>query len=238
VDLLLQAFILGNGAILTNVCLLPLYPGLLAFLAAQRAGELGDDATDAATRAAALRRRRIAGSLGLFVLAGVLTLMLALGALLAVTRTAVAALLPWLLPATFLLVGALGVALLLGRNPFARLATGRALGLRDPRAAAYGYGLMLAPMTLPCTGPVVVAAFVLGAGDPRAFGAEMAYVMAFGLGFGWPLAALPWLAQARQQRVTGWLARRHALLERLSGALLVGIAAWGLLTEVGPNLRA
>ena len=30
---LLQAFVLGNTAILTNVCVLPLYPGLIAFLA-------------------------------------------------------------------------------------------------------------------------------------------------------------------------------------------------------------
>ena len=227
-DLLLQAFLLGNGAILTNVCLLPLYPGLLAFLAAQSARP---------SAAATAPPRRVGGSLGLFVLAGVLVLMLALGALLSATRTAVAAMLPWLLPATYTLVAALGVTLLLGRNPFARLASGRALGLRDPRASAFAYGLLLAPMTLPCTGPIVVAAFVLGAGDPRAFGAEMAYVLAFGLGFGWPLAALPWLAQASQRRLTVALARRHTLLERLSGALLVAIAGWGVVTEVLPNLR-
>ena len=29
----LEAFALGNAAILTNVCVLPLYPGLIAFLA-------------------------------------------------------------------------------------------------------------------------------------------------------------------------------------------------------------
>lgn len=95
---------------------------------------------------------------------------------------------------------------------------------------------MLAPMTLPCTGPVVIAAFVLGAGDPRALGAEMAYVLAFGLGFGWPLAALPWFAQADQRRLTGFLTRRHRLLERFSGLLLLAIAAWGVVTEVLPNL--
>ena len=30
---LVEAFILGNSAILTNVCILPLYPGLIAYLA-------------------------------------------------------------------------------------------------------------------------------------------------------------------------------------------------------------
>jgi cytochrome c-type biogenesis protein len=220
VEALLQAFVLGNGAILTNVCMLPLYPGLVAFLAAQRA-EAG---------------RAARGMLGLYVLAGVLVLMLVLGAVLAGARASFAAILPWLLPAVYAVVAALGVALLLGRSPFARLATLRAPLLRDPRAAAFVYGLLLAPMTLPCTGPVIVAAFVLGAGDPGALGAELAYVLAFGLGFGWPLAVLPWLAVGAQRRVLGGLARHHRRLEVASGALLVAIAAWGVATEVVPNL--
>ncbi len=217
---LLEAFVLGNGAILTNVCLLPLYPGLVAFLAAQRA--------DAG--------RRVRGMLGLYVLAGVLVLMLALGAVLAGARASFAAILPWLLPAVYVVVAALGVALVAGRSPFARLAVLRAPLLRDPRAAAFAYGLLLAPMTLPCTGPVVVAAFVLGAGDPGALGAELAYVLAFGLGFGWPLAVLPWLALGAQRRLLEGLTRHHRRLEVASGVLLVAIAAWGFATEVVPNL--
>lgn len=218
-DLLLQGFLLGNGAILTNACLLPLYPGLIAFLAAQDASRPGR-----------------ARWLGLFVLAGVLTLMLALGGILMATRVAVASWLPWLLPATYAVVAALGIALLAGRNPFARLSTGSLPGLRDPRASAFVYGLALAPMTLPCTGPVVVAAFVLGAGDPRALGVELSYFLAFGIGFGWPLILLPWLAQGRQRSATRWLARHQRLTARLSGVLLLGIAAWGVATEVVPNL--
>ncbi len=218
-DPLLQGFLLGNGAILTNACLLPLYPGLIAFLAAQE------------------HDRPQAGRwLGLFVLAGVLVLMLALGGVLMASRVAVASWLPWLLPLTYAVVALLGVALLLGRNPFARLSTGSLPGLRDPRASAFVYGLALAPMTLPCTGPIIVAAFVLGAGDPRALGVELSYVLAFGIGFGWPLILLPWLAQARQQAATRWLARHHGTASRLSGALLIAIAAWGVATEIVPNL--
>ncbi len=219
---LLQAFVLGNGAILTNVCLLPLYPGLVAFLAAQHAG---DDAA-----------RRARGTLGLFVLAGVLSLMLVLGAVLAAVRASFASVLPWLLPVVYASVAALGLALLLGRSPFARLVQTDAPRMRDPRATAFVYGVLLAPMTLPCTGPVVVAAFVLGAGEPAALGAELAYVLAFGLGFGWPLAVLPWLAMAAQRRWLGVLVRYHRRLELASGALLVAIAAWGVVTEVLPNL--
>ena len=162
--------------------------------------------------------------------------MLALGAFLAAVRAPFAGLLPWLLPAVYAVVAVLGVALVAGRSPFAGLATLRAPVLRDPRAAAFVYGLVLAPMTLPCTGPVIVAAFVLGAGDPGALGQELAYVLAFGLGFGWPLAVLPWLALGAQRRLLGGLTRHHRRLETASGVLLIAIAAWGFATEVVPNL--
>ena len=59
----LQAFVLGNGAILTNVCILPLYPGLIAFLA----GSAQNSQNKGATK-----------WLGLLVLSGVLALMLVL----------------------------------------------------------------------------------------------------------------------------------------------------------------
>lgn len=219
-ETLLGAFVLGNGAILTNVCLLPLYPGLIAFLAAQRSDG----------------RRRTQAGLGAFVLLGVLVLMIATGAVLYAVRASFAALLPWLLPLAYVGVAVLGVAVLLGRNPFARLGAPSAPLLRDPRAAAFAYGVLLAPMTLPCTGPIIVAAFVLGAGDPGALGGELAYVLAFGLGFGWPLVLLPVLAAAAQRRLIAGMARHHRRLEVVSGIALLAIAVWGVATEVVPNL--
>ena len=59
----LQAFLIGNSAILTNVCILPLYPGLIAFLA----GNAGNT-------------KMAIGWLGVLVLAGILSLMLGIGA--------------------------------------------------------------------------------------------------------------------------------------------------------------
>lgn len=214
-----QGFVLGNGAILTNVCLLPLYPGMIAFLAARSTGQ-----------------ERQVPFLGAWVLAGILTLMIGMGAVLMLLRVAVAAWLPWLLPTTYLIVGAMGVAMLFDVNPFTRLTTGTFPNFRDVRLAAFGYGLLLAPMTLPCTGPIMVAAFVLAAGDPRALGVELGYVLSFGLGFGWPLVLLPLLAGSSQRGITQWLSRHHAATTRVAGGLLVAIAAWGIVTEVVPNL--
>lgn len=218
---LLEAFVLGNGAILTNVCMLPLYPGLVAFMAA--GGDRGQPS-------------RATGWLGVMVLAGVLSLMVVVGLVLFLVRRSFGALLPVLLPSIYGAVILLGLTLLAGHNPFARLRTMNAPGFRNPFATAYMYGLFLGPMTLPCTGPLIVSAFVLGAGSIASLADGLLYSLAFGLGFGWPLVLLPLVALPAQRRFTLWLARRYTLLTRASGILLVGIGLFGVWAEILPNL--
>jgi cytochrome c-type biogenesis protein len=218
---LFQAFLLGNTAILTNVCVLPLYPGLVAFLA----GTAGQK-----------RARRASYSLGLFVLAGVLSLMILIGWLVFAFQRSFGDILPYLLPLIYGLVIAMGVLMLAGRNPFARLGAIRTPVLRNPYAAAFAYGLFLGPMTLPCTGPLVVSAFLLGAGSSAGLAGSMAYFLAFGLGFGWPLIALPLIAVPVQRRFTGWTTGNYKLVTRLSGVLLVFIGLLGIVYDLAPSV--
>ena len=218
----LGAFLLGNAAILGNVCLLPLYPGLIAFLAANTQNGRG---------------RQGGALLGAAVLAGVLVTMIALGFVLFALGQSFSRILPWLLPAIYGIAIALGITMILGRNPFARLATGRAPVLANPYAAAFLYGGLLAPMTLPCTGPVIVGAFAIGVGSAAALGESLLYFLAFGLGFGWPLVALPLIAAPLQRALTRWLAGNSQALGRLAGVLMLAIAAFGLWVDVLPNLR-
>ena len=144
-DQFLEAFSLGNAAILGNVCMLPLYPGLFVLFANQRADG---------------RPARWTKWMGLLVLAGVVVSMVAIGLVLHLVSRSVADILDWLLPVMYGLVLVLGVAMVLGRNPFARLATTQVPILRSPAATAFVYGMLMAPLTLPCTGPLVISAFV------------------------------------------------------------------------------
>jgi cytochrome c-type biogenesis protein len=218
---LVEAFALGNGAILTNACLLPLYPALIAFLA----GSTGTTSGRSGTRL-----------LGVVVLAGILTLMTLVGLALYLLQASFGPLLSLLLPVLYAAVAGLGLLMLLGVNPFARLATARVPLLRSPYATAFAYGLLLGPMTLPCTGPIVVSAFLLGSGSAAMLADGLAYFVAFGLGFGWPLVLLPFLAAPLQRRGVTWMTRHHMALTRASGVLLIAIAGYGVWSEVLPNL--
>lgn len=216
---ILAGFPFGSAAILQNACLLPLYPGLIAFLA----GNAGNE-----------RARAASAWLGVLVLAGILTAMLGIGvvmALLSATFDSIA----WLLPLIYFFVIGMGLLLMSGRNPFATLQTAQAPMLHNPYLTAYVYGLFFGPMTLPCTAPGLVAGLAYGAGAGGAL-STLGFYFFFGLGFGWPLVLLPLLAVPFQRRIIGWLTKHHEALNRASGVLLIAVGIFGLMTELLPQI--
>lgn len=216
-----EAFFLGNAAILGNVCMLPLYPGLFVLLVERM--EAG--ASKASVRA-----------MGVFVLAGVLTTIVALGAVLYFLNRTFADVLDVLLPLAYGTVAVLGVLMLADRNPFARVSSMQIPMVSNPAGLAYVYGLLLGPLTFPCTGPLILTAFVLGGvRGTGTFLDSLGYFVAFGLGFGWPLVLLPLLASTGQRRITKFLTRHHRAIAVLSGLLLIGIAVAGWWYDIRPN---
>ena len=220
-DEFFEAFSLGNAAILGNVCMLPLYPGLFVLFANQSSNA---------------RTAWVTKWLGLLVLGGVVTVMIAIGFVFHQIQRSVADVLGWLLPIMYGLVLVLGIAMLAGRNPFARLSSTQVPILRNPAATAYVYGMLLAPLTLPCTGPLIVSAFVVGSvSGGGALIESLRYFLWFSLGFGWPLVLLPLLAAPKQQAITRFLGRHHRAIGALSGLLLVVIAGLGFWNDVRPT---
>lgn len=216
-----EAFLLGNAAILTNACLLPLYPGLIAFLAGS--AEVG-------------RARHVTALLGILVLAGVLTTMLIIGFTLALLSFSLGGILTILLPLIYATIIGLGLMMLMGYNPFTKLQTVQAPMLSNTYLTAYIYGLFFGPMTLPCTGPLIIAALSYGVGTGAdSLSAAVLYFFFFGLGFGWPLVVLPVLALPFQRRIVAWLSRNHDMLNIAAGVLLIAVGIFGILTELLPQ---
>ena len=216
-----EAFALGNAAILGNVCMLPLYPGLFILLA---------DRVEGGASPRSIRW------MGVLVLAGVLTAMVAIGGLLYALSRAFSDVLDWLLPVMYGLVAVLGILMLLDRNPLVRLRTTEVPILRSSSATSFAYGFAMAPLTLPCTGPLIISAFVLGGvRGSGALGDGLAYFLFFGLGFGWPLVLLPLLAAPAQQTITRFLTRHHRAITIASGLLLLAVAIIGWWVDIRPN---
>jgi cytochrome c-type biogenesis protein len=210
-DTILTSLTLGLLAT-TSPCVLPLYPGFLAYISGGQEGLAG-------------KRGRYL--LGVFVLAGVLTMMLALGGVIALLSVSVGRALSVVIPLADLTIIALGVLLLLNINPFKRLPQIQVPVLSHPFINAFIYGLLYGPIALPCSGPLVVGIFALSLTAAEAF-SKLNVFFWFGMGFGLPLLALSFLSGTAQRWITRQFALRARLINLISGLLLLVVGTYDL----------
>jgi cytochrome c-type biogenesis protein len=194
----------------TSPCILPLYPGFLAYVSNQQ--EMG-------------RQKYL---LGFFVMSGVLTMMLLLGSLIAMLAIPVGRVLLYLIPLADFLILLLGTLLLLNYNPFKTLPQIQLPILRHPYSNAFVYGLLYGPIALPCSGPMVVAIFALSLTAAEAFSQLWTFLW-FGLGLGIPLLILSFLSAALQRRLATLFARYSRIVNFVGGLLLIGVALYDLI---------
>ena len=209
VNLALTSVLLGLLTT-TSPCILPLYPGFLAYLSGQN--EIGQKKY----------------FLGLFVLAGVLTMMLVLGGVIAWLAVPVGRVLVYLLPLADALIFILGVLLLLDFNLFKTLPQIQVPALRGPYRMAFVYGLLYGPIALPCSGPMVVSVFVLSFTVGEAFNQLWAFLW-FGFGLGIPLLVISLLSAAWQRNLTAFVARHNRAINIFGGLLLISVAIYDVM---------
>ncbi|MGH2429227.1 MAG: cytochrome c biogenesis CcdA family protein [Candidatus Limnocylindria bacterium] len=209
------AFLAGVAATVTP-CILPLYPAFLAYL------------TGSARFPPALA--------ALLVWAGVVTGMVAIGGLIAAVAAPLGDFNRVVLPIADGLLIVLGVLLLLGVNPFARIPqpSPRAFGGRGPALGAFAYGLIFAPIAVPCSGPFLVGIFAFSLTVTDAIG-RLAFFAVFGIGFGLPLFLLGIIGQARGAQLARSMVRWERPLQVVLGLALVAVGIWDLLQNL-PNL--
>ncbi len=193
-------------------CVLPLYPGFLAYLS-------GNQDLSQTHRSRYL--------LGFFVLLGVLTMMLILGAVITLISVSVGEALSILIPLADLLILSLGVMLILNRNPFKSLPQIQVPLFSHPLANAFLYGLLYGPIALPCSGPLVIGIFAYSFSVQEAL-SKLSVFLWFGIGFGLPLLLLSFLSGASARHITGFFARHSRVVNLVGGLLLVGLAIYDL----------
>jgi len=216
------ALLAGVGATVTP-CILPLYPAFLAYLTSNTAAS--PQSRGPQSTAPALAPVVAA----LLVWAGVITGMMAIGLAIAAIAVPLGDFNRIVLPIADGLLITLGLLLLAGINPFARLPqpSATALGGRGPQAGAFLYGLLFAPIAIPCSGPFLVGilAFSLTVGDALA---RIAFFGVFGIGFGLPLFLLGSVGQARGAQLARAVVRWERPLQLVLGTALVAVGVWDL----------
>ena len=166
--------------------------------------------------------------LGFFVLAGVLVMMLALGALIALLSISVGSALRWVVPLSDVIIIGLGILLILNINPVQGAAADQ-----NPGAAASVRQCLCLRLALRAD-----HAALLRAADRQHLRAvavgwakrisRMSVFLWFGLGFGLPLLILSFLAGGLQRQITQTIGASRARINLIGGLMLVGIGLYDL----------
>ncbi len=199
----------------TSPCVLPLYPGFLAYVSGGQEGLHGKPG------------RYL---LGFFVLAGVLTMMLTLGGIIALLSISVGKALAYIIPIADLIIILFGIMLLFNINPFKKLPQVKVPLLSHPFVNAFIYGMLYGPIALPCSGPLVVSIFALSLTVTEIF-SKLNIFFWFGMGFGIPLLLLSFLSGAAQRWITRQFAMHAQLFNLLSGILLLSVGIYDLIVN-------
>jgi cytochrome c-type biogenesis protein len=199
----------------TSPCVLPLYPGFIAYLSG-----------------AHTEGHKSRYFLGVFVLLGVLSMMLALGGIISLLSISIGSALSVIIPLADGLIISLGVLLILDINPFKKLPQLRIPGFSHPFINAYVYGLLYGPIALPCSGALVVGIFAysLTAGEALS---KLSVFFWFGMGFGLPLFLLSLLSGTLQRQITRFFAMHARMVNLIGGLLLVSIGLYDLWSNLG-----
>lgn len=213
---LVEFFLIGAATPLTAVCVIPLYPSFLAFLA-------GGSADDGAGT------RRSVAFLGLTVVAGVLSFLALVGIVVTMLlRSSVTTVVEAFSPIAFGLLAAVGFVLAVAPRAFARLPVAEPPQTTHPVASAYGYGFFFGIVVLPCN-PGLIALFF--ARVPVLFDStahSMLGFLAFGIGMGAPLLLFALAAEPFSRRVTRTLAAHSGPINRATGFVLLAVAGYYL----------
>ena len=209
---LLLAFVSGLLTPLGAVCVLPLYPAYLAFLA----------------RGSGTRRPGLPPLATAFLATlGVISAMALAGFIVTVVfRTSFGAFLATVSPWLFLLLLAAGLLLLAGKVP--SLPSLSLLPRIGGPAEAFLFGAFFGVISLPCNPGPVLLLFSIAVATGTSL-SQLPVFLSFGIGMCFPLIVLAAVPSAGGQRATSWLARNRRGIEVVTGALMVIVALFSLL---------
>ncbi|RMD65992.1 cytochrome C biogenesis protein [Candidatus Pacearchaeota archaeon] len=215
----LNSFVLGLLTPLGAVCVLPLYPAFLSFLANRLTPQTQKSRNSRTTYAL----------LGMMVSLGSVMFMLLLGlifsALLQVSLTSVTQIVS---PIAFSILGIVSLAMIFD---FKLPSLSRRLRLPRTRSAladAFFYGFFFGAIVLPCN-PGFIALFLARVSLLTNPLASLTHFFLFGVGIGFPLVAFSTLSSTYSTQIISFLSRYRRQVNFIAGLAMLAISLYYLI---------
>lgn len=206
-----MAFLAGLYAPLGSPCILPLYPGFLAFLAGKQGKYL---------------RRFSFVSLGLLVVAGILVSLVAAGLIVTfILQVPLAGFVSVVSSIAFLLLAVFSLLLVLDID-VSRLVGGVSLPRSEnPSVDAFIFGLFFGVIILPCNAVAVVALLAIGT-TVTGFLVNIGSFLSFGTGMSLPLLVFAGLSESQCSRAITWFSQNRRRINVVAGALMLALSLY------------
>ena len=207
------SFLAGLLAPLGAVCVLPLYPGFLAYLAAKVSKK---DSTKTIVL------------LGLIVMFGVLVSMLLIGAIFSFLQESLSRAIGIISPIAFGLLLLLSILLIIGVDFTQFVPKTTAPVLKNPFASSFIFGLFFGAIVIPCNPAPLIVLFAIST-STVSFITNFLNFLFFGLGMGLPLLIISFISAAKSQEVIGFLGKHQRLINIIAGIIMLGVSLYYLI---------
>ena len=210
-----EAFVFGILTPLGAVCVLPLYPGFLAYLVDQVSGEEKP-------------HRRIFTLFGLVITGGVILFMSILCIIFTtVLRVSLTTVIGIASPIAFVILIVISILLILNVDLSRLFPKIHSPLRRSPWLSAFLYGLLFGAIVIPCN-PLFIAALFTRTVTIAGFAENMARFVAFGFGISLPLLIIAIISTAQSDRMISFLTNYQKTINRVVGGVMLGLSLYYL----------
>lgn len=209
-----SSFILGLLTPLTAACVLPLYPGFLAYLASQFSGK-------PAKKQYAL--------LGLAITLGVILFMSLLGIIFTTAlQVSLTKIIGIISPIAFVILGIVSILLILDVDLGRFLPKAQIKTTKNPLLSALVYGFFFGAIVIPCN-PAFIAAFFARALLFDSAISSLLNFVSFGVGLGFPLLLFSLLSARWNTVIIAFVTKNRTTINRVAGITMLAISLYYLI---------
>jgi cytochrome c-type biogenesis protein len=207
------SFLAGVFTPLGSVCVLPLYPGFLAFLSGQISAE---------------HPRKTVLLLGLLVTAGVIVSMGLFGALyVTLVSVSLSQVISVISPVAFGILAVFSILLILNVDIGVILPNVGIPKSRSPYLSSFGFGFFFGIIVLPCNAASIVVLLALSS-SPAGFAVNFINFIVFGIGMALPLLIFSVVSMEKSREVIGILTTHKRVINVIAGVLMLAVSLYYL----------
>ncbi|MAG91164.1 cytochrome C biogenesis protein [Candidatus Woesearchaeota archaeon] len=209
------SFVLGILTPLTAVCVLPLYPGFLTYLANKLGGESSD--------------RKTYALFGLIATLGVIAFMLLIGIVFTTLfQASLTNVINIVSPIAFGILFVISLLLIFDVDFGRFIPKAKTPKLsKNPLVSAFSFGFFFGAIVLPCN-PAFIAAFFARAATTTQFLSGMTNFLGFGFGLGFPLLAFSLISSGKSTAIIGWLTKHKRIINLVAGIFMLLVSLYYL----------